>query len=62
MVAEMPRVLRCRYLSNQDLLDGRWSEAVIALLEQPPPPERARTNGADVAAEAILEIAESDPS
>lgn len=56
-VAEMPRVLRCRYLPQEDLLAGRWRGAVKAILEQTPPPERPAINGADVAADAILELA-----
>jgi hypothetical protein len=55
-VAEMPRVLRCRYLPQSDLLAGRWADAVHALLVQPPPRERPRTDGADVAATAILDV------
>jgi hypothetical protein len=53
----MPRVLRCRYLAQEDLLAGRWRGAVKAILEQTPPPERPAINGADVAADAILELA-----
>jgi hypothetical protein len=55
-VAEMPSVLRCRYLSQEDLLAGRWAEAVDALLAQPAPPDRARFDGADVAAQAIVNL------
>ncbi len=54
-VAEMPRVLRCRYIAQPDLLAGRWTDAVHALLAQPPAPERPRTDGADVAATRILD-------
>lgn len=54
-VAAMPRVLRCRYLPQPDLLAGRWADAVHALLAQPPAPEeRPRVDGADVAANEIL--------
>ena len=49
-VAEMPRVLRCRYISQEDLLAGRWADAIDALIAQPAPPERPAVNGADVAA------------
>ena len=56
LVEEMPRVLRCRYISQEDLLAGRWADAVEALLGQPPPPERPRVDGADVAADAIIEL------
>lgn len=56
-VAEMPRVLRCRYLSQEDLLAGRWDDAVDALVEQPAPPEQPRVDGASVAADFIVECA-----
>jgi hypothetical protein len=52
----MPRVLRCRYISQEDLLAGRWADAVEALLAQPPPPERPRVDGADVAADTIINL------
>jgi L-arabinokinase len=52
-VAEMPRVLRCRFLSQDDLLAGRWDEAIAAVLAQPDPPERWRLDGADVITDAI---------
>ena len=52
-VAEMPRVLRCRHLDRADFLAGRWREAVDALLAQPSPPEVARVDGAQVAADEI---------
>ena len=55
-VAEMPRILRCRYLSQEDLLAGRWADAVDALLAQPAPPERARIDGAGIAAGEILRM------
>ena len=56
-VAEMPRILRCRYLSQDDLLAGRWADAIDTLLGQPAPPEQPAVNGADVAAEEILNLA-----
>jgi hypothetical protein len=55
-VEEMPRVLRCRYISQEDLLAGRWAEAVEALLAQPAPPQQPRIDGADVAADAIMDL------
>ncbi len=56
LVAEMPRVLRCRYISQQDLLAGRWADAIEALLAQPAPAERPRVDGASVAADAIMNL------
>jgi len=55
-VEEMPRVLRCRYIPQEDLLAGRWADAVEALLAQPSPPEHPRVDGAEAAAEAILNL------
>jgi UDP:flavonoid glycosyltransferase YjiC (YdhE family) len=53
-VAEMPRWLRCRFIAQEDLLAGRWAGAISALLAQPAPPDRARVDGAEVAAAVIL--------
>jgi UDP-N-acetylglucosamine:LPS N-acetylglucosamine transferase len=53
-VEQMPRILRCRYLSQEDLRAGRWAPAVRALADQPPPPDRPRIDGADVAAGKIV--------
>ena len=55
MVAEMPRFLRCEYLDPDSLLAGRWRDALTRLLRQPPPPERPRTDGADVVADLIVD-------
>jgi hypothetical protein len=55
LVAEMPRVLRCREISQEDLFAGRWMEPLTQLLGQPAPVERPRLDGAAVAAAAILE-------
>jgi L-arabinokinase len=57
MVAEMPRLLRCRFVAPDDLLAGRWAGAIEALLRQAPPPVTPLINGADVAAEFILRTA-----
>lgn len=56
-VAEMPRVLRCRFISQQDLSGGRWAGAISALLAQPGPPEQARADGAEIAAAEVLNAA-----
>jgi L-arabinokinase len=56
-VAELPGVLRCHYISQEDLRGGEWAAAVQALLKQPAPQHHMRTDGAEVAAEAILRAA-----
>jgi hypothetical protein len=56
-VAGMPRVLRCRYISQEDLLAGRWADAIDALIAQPAPPQRPAINGAEIAAREILAMA-----
>lgn len=53
LVAEMPRMLRCEFLSIDDLLAGRWLAALDRLLALPPPPARPPTNGAQVVADMI---------
>jgi hypothetical protein len=52
-VAQMPRVLRCRFLPPEDLRAGRWEEAILAVLEQPAPAERWSVDGAAVVARHI---------
>jgi L-arabinokinase len=55
-VADMPRVLRCRYIPQEDLFAGRWTDAIETLLAQPRPAERPRIDGAAVAADAIIRL------
>ena len=57
LVAGMPRYLRARYVDRETLLSGRWNAPLDALLAQAHPPERAAVNGADVAAELLLDVA-----
>jgi L-arabinokinase len=54
LVREMPRYVRCEFLSQADLLAGRWAQAVDRVLSLPAPPA-ARTDGADVVAGHILD-------
>jgi L-arabinokinase len=56
-VDEMPRVLRCRYVSQAALVEGSWAGPIAALLAQPAPPESPRVDGAAVAAAALLGFA-----
>jgi hypothetical protein len=53
MVREMPRYLRCRFISQDELLAGRWREALERLLVQDRPSERPRTDGAQLVARLI---------
>src|SRR6185503_32390 len=53
MVREMPRFLRCRYLELDAFERGAWREALADVVGQPGPPERPRTDGAQVAARMI---------
>ena len=55
LVREMPRWLRCGFISNEDLLAGRWQDALDDALAQPPPPETIAVDGADRAARRLLE-------
>jgi hypothetical protein len=53
MVREMPRYLRCTFLSNEELYEGRWQRALDEVVAQPAPPENPRVDGADVVALAL---------
>ena len=53
LVREMPRYLRCACLDNDALLAGRWRAALDAAVSAPPPPERPRTDGAEIVADMI---------
>lgn len=50
LVREMPRYVRAAPLDNASLMAGRWRDALTAALNAPEPPERPRTDGADVIA------------
>jgi hypothetical protein len=55
MVAEMPRFLRCAHIELESLREGRWLGGLDRVRQLPPPPERPRTDGAEVVAEMIRE-------
>jgi len=55
-VEGMPRMLRCRYLPQEDLFAGTWADAIDAVLAQPVPADRQRIDGARVAADAIVGV------
>jgi hypothetical protein len=54
LVHEMPRWLRTAFISNEDLLAGRWQDALDRALSQPEPPERIAVDGAARAAEIVV--------
>ena len=53
LVREVPKYLRCAYLSNESLLAGRWRAALDAALTAPEPPQHPRTDGAVIIADMI---------
>jgi hypothetical protein len=55
MVREMPRYVRSRFVSQADLLAGRWAAALQALVDQPSPAESMATDGAEQAARVLSE-------
>jgi L-arabinokinase len=56
LVREMPRYLRAEFLEQKQLLSGDWSAALERLLSQAPPPEKPALNGAEIAADEILDL------
>jgi L-arabinokinase len=55
LVEEMPRYVRCAFLSLDSLRAGRWRTAVEAAIDRPRPP-KPRTDGAERAADVIREM------
>jgi hypothetical protein len=51
-VDEMRKYIRCRYLSQDDLRQGRWADGIRAVIEQPSLP-KPDVNGAEVAAATL---------
>lgn len=56
MVEAMGRVLRCRFIDQDDVRSGRWQPHVNDLLAQSWPAGRMEANGAPEAAQAILAL------
>ncbi|HQZ38948.1 MAG TPA: hypothetical protein PLH72_07895 [Vicinamibacterales bacterium] len=56
LVGGMPRYLRVQFIGQEDLLAGGWQPHLDALMAQPPPPERPRVDGAEVAANLLLRM------
>jgi hypothetical protein len=55
LVREMPRWLRCGFISNDDLLNGNWQDALDRVLALPAAQKRADVGGAEHAATIIAE-------
>ena len=55
LVEALPALVRGRFIPQADLFAGRWQPHLDALLAQPHPPGPPATNGAEVAADAILD-------
>ena len=56
LVAGLPGVLRSAFIPMPELLAGRWQAPLDALLASPPPPAPPRVDGADVAAQLLLDM------
>jgi hypothetical protein len=54
LVEAMPRFLRCAYIQQDELLSGTWQPHLDRLVAQPSPPSKPPTNGAEVAADAVI--------
>jgi len=48
--------LRRKFIDHADLFSGNWKPHLDALLAQPDPPVKPETNGAEVAADILLDI------
>ncbi len=58
MVEAMQQVMRCRFIAQDALREGDWQPGIDALLAQGPPIAEMRSDGADVAARAVLSLAQ----
>jgi L-arabinokinase len=61
LVEQMPKYLQSAAISQDDLLSGEWESAMGKLLAQPKPKKKVETNGADVAADALLKALDKPP-
>jgi hypothetical protein len=56
LAAAISRYLRSAFIPQEDLYAGRWAPYLASIARQGAPPERPPTNGAEVAARAILDV------
>jgi L-arabinokinase len=57
LVEAMPKLLRAAFIDHEDLFAARWEPHLDRLLAQAAPTERPATNGAEVAAGLLLDLA-----
>jgi hypothetical protein len=57
LVDALPRYVRARFVSHEELFAGRWTESLDAVMAQPKPPETMAATGAEEAALAIARFA-----
>lgn len=62
LVAEMPRYLRSRFISQEDLFAGRWKNVLNGLIAQPAPAETLPPDGAEIAAGIIFSRSSRTPA
>jgi hypothetical protein len=55
LVEAMPRFVRSRFIPQAEFFAGQWAPHLDALLAQPGPPTPPRVDGAEVAADIVLE-------
>jgi hypothetical protein len=58
LVREMKKYLRDAYLDQDALFEGRWRDVLNRAVSSPAPPERPRTDGAQVIADMIAALSE----
>lgn len=61
LVEEMPKYLRSAFISQDDLLAGKWETHIDKLRAQPKAKKKPETDGADVAAEILLKALDKPP-
>jgi L-arabinokinase len=63
LLEDMPKYLRCAFISQEELFAGKWETHLDKLRAQPKPKnyKKPDTNGADVAAEILLKALDKPP-
>jgi UDP-N-acetylglucosamine:LPS N-acetylglucosamine transferase len=61
LVEEMPKYLRSAFISQDDLLSGKWDPHLDKLRAQPKQKKKPETDGADVAADILLKALDKPP-